>query len=99
MFRTVATEPPPHVNVDPPEQLVPLDVLQLSLAAPDAGWAAHLADRAIAITIDDIGRAAISRTEPGNCSPRSVSGRLRFVSMLLWWNGRLSRLTSSSVHR
>ena len=68
MFRTTAAaDPPAGTNVPPdadaPPELVPLSVLELDLPAPDAGWAAHLADRAIAITIDDIGRASVTRSD------------------------------------
>ncbi len=62
MFRSLPADPPtgPDGPVAP-EQLIPLSVLELELPAPDAGWAAHLADRGISITIDDIGRAAVAR--------------------------------------
>ena len=40
-----------------------MSVLELELPAPGQGWAAHLADRGISITIDDIGRAAVSRSD------------------------------------
>ena len=44
-------------------QLIALSVLELGLPAPGEGWPAYLADRGISITIDDIGWAAISRTD------------------------------------
>ncbi|HLM23225.1 MAG TPA: hypothetical protein VK390_17100, partial [Propionibacteriaceae bacterium] len=46
-----------------PADLVPLVVLELSLAAPVEGWAIYLADRGISITINDIGRASVSRSD------------------------------------
>jgi hypothetical protein len=64
MFRTVAAaDPPTHVDVDPPAELIALSVLALDLPAPDEGWATYLADRGISITIDDIGRASVSRSD------------------------------------
>jgi hypothetical protein len=64
MFRSpVAADPPAHVDVDPCEQLVPLSVLELDLTAPVEGWSNFLADRGISITIDDIGRASVSRSD------------------------------------
>ncbi len=63
MFRNLPAAVPPPVVVDPPPELIALSVLELELAAPDAGWAAHLADRGISITIDDIGRAAVTRDD------------------------------------
>ena len=45
------------------KQLVPLSVLELDLPAPGEGWAAYLADRDISITIDDIGRASVARSD------------------------------------
>ena len=38
-------------------------MLELDLPAPGEGWAAYLADRGISITIDDIGRAAVARSD------------------------------------
>ena len=62
MFRSPVADPPAdHVVVDPPE-LIPLSVLALDLLAP-ADWSAFLADRGIEIVLDDIGRAAISRSD------------------------------------
>jgi hypothetical protein len=47
-----------------PADLIPLSVLQLDLDPPSVGgWAAYLADRGIAIVLDDIGRAAVSRQD------------------------------------
>ena len=45
------------------DQLIPLSVLELRLAGAGSGWAAYLADRGISITIDDIGRAAVARSD------------------------------------
>jgi hypothetical protein len=57
-------DPPTDVDVvDPPAELVPLSHLQLDLPAPGGGWATFLADRGISITIDDIGRASVSRSD------------------------------------
>jgi hypothetical protein len=57
------------VVVNPPEQdgctctnLIPLSYLELDLPAP-ADWSAFLAAREIEITIDDVGRAAITRPD------------------------------------
>jgi hypothetical protein len=41
----------------------PLSVLALDLMAPVEGWATFLADRGISITIDDIARASVSRSD------------------------------------
>jgi hypothetical protein len=68
--RPAVADPTTHVDVDPPEasvdtrgyQLIPLSVLELDLPAPES-WSAYLADRGISITIDDIGRAAITRDD------------------------------------
>jgi hypothetical protein len=59
---TVA-DPPTHVDVEPPEPVVPLSHLELDLPAPVEGWATYLADRGISITIDDVGRASVSRSD------------------------------------
>jgi hypothetical protein len=40
-----------------------VSVLELDLPAPGEGWAAYLAARSISITIDDIGRASVSRSD------------------------------------
>jgi hypothetical protein len=66
MFRNTlpAADPPTHVDVvDPPEPVVPLSHLELDLARPPEGWATFLADRGISITIDDLGRASVSRSD------------------------------------
>jgi hypothetical protein len=65
MFRNLpAADPPPEpVVVAPPPELIPLSVLELDLASPVEGWAAHLAARGISITIDDIGRGSVSRSD------------------------------------
>ncbi len=73
MFRTprsdgdltvTAAAPAEPVIVDPsPEPVVPLSHLELDLASPVEGWAAHLAVRGISITIDDIGRASVARID------------------------------------
>ena len=69
MFRASHADPPtapdmPEASAGPVrDHLMPLSVLELELAAPDAGWAAHLADRGISITIDDIGRASVTRSD------------------------------------
>jgi hypothetical protein len=46
-----------------PAELVPLSVLELDLPAPGDGWAAHLAHRGVEIVLDDIGRAAVARSD------------------------------------
>jgi hypothetical protein len=58
-----AADPPTDVDVGDPPELIPLSVLALDLAEPAEGWSAFLADRGISITIDDIGRASISRSD------------------------------------
>jgi hypothetical protein len=54
-------EPAPDVMV--PAELIPLVVLQLSLAAAPVEWAALLADRGMSIIIDDVGRPSVSRSD------------------------------------
>jgi hypothetical protein len=63
MFRTVpVAEPAPDVKV--PADLISLSVLALDLPEPSGvGWAAYLADRGIAIVLDEIGRAAITKAD------------------------------------
>ena len=61
MFSKTAPVVEPAPVMDPPERLVPLVELELSLAAPVEGWATHLADRGIAIVLDDLGRSAVAR--------------------------------------
>ncbi len=64
MFRSLpVTDPPPHVNVVPSEQLVPLSVLALDLPAPAEGWTGYLNSRGVAIVTDDLGRVAITRDD------------------------------------
>jgi hypothetical protein len=45
-----------------PSEVIPLVVLELSLAPP-VEWAAFLADRGMSIIIDDIGRPSVSRSD------------------------------------
>jgi hypothetical protein len=47
-------------TIEPP-QLIPLSVLSLDLSVPVEGWPSFLAARGIEVTLDDIGRMAISR--------------------------------------
>jgi hypothetical protein len=47
--------------VDPPEQLLPLSVLELDLTAPVEGWTAYLNSRSIPVVEDDLGRLAVAR--------------------------------------
>ena len=63
MYRSpvVVADPLTHVDVDPPEELVPLSVLALDLAQPAEGWNIYLAGRGITVTVDDLGRTAIAR--------------------------------------
>jgi len=63
MFNKAApvTESAPDVVV--PADLVPLSHLALDLQAPQLGWPAYLAGRGVEVTLDDIGRAAISRAD------------------------------------
>jgi hypothetical protein len=64
---TPAAEPAPDVEMVPDEvrtpayELIPLSYLELDLTTPVEGWATFLADRGISITIDDVGRASVSR--------------------------------------
>jgi hypothetical protein len=53
------TAPPTHVDVDPPEELIPLSYLALDLPTPDEGWALFLGRRAITIRPDSLGRDSI----------------------------------------
>jgi hypothetical protein len=53
-------EPAPDVRALS-EDLIPLSHLALDLVEPPAGWSAFLADRHIAIAVDDVGRLAVSR--------------------------------------
>ena len=62
--KPVETVPTPQTDAVVPPELVALSVLQLDLDAPGEGWAAFLAARGVSITIDDIGRASIRRSEP-----------------------------------
>ena len=53
-----------EVAVSTPSDLIPLDVLALTLEAPPAvEWATHLNGRGIAVLADDIGRLAITRAD------------------------------------
>jgi hypothetical protein len=58
---TAVTEPAP-AEVEPAE-LIPLSHLALDLGEPSTGWASHLADRDIAVVIDDVGRASVARSD------------------------------------
>jgi hypothetical protein len=51
----------PALDVIVPADLVPISHLALDLDVPPNDWAAFLAGRNIEITLDDVGRAAISR--------------------------------------
>jgi hypothetical protein len=68
MFRSVKPDTDTEDTGHPSEpvadltELIPLVVLELSLAAP-AEWVAFLADRDMSIIIDDIGRPAVSRSD------------------------------------
>jgi hypothetical protein len=66
MFRSVpevVADPPADVDVVPPEELVPLVVLELSLDAPATGWPTYLGGRGVEIVTDDLGREAITRSD------------------------------------
>jgi hypothetical protein len=54
-------EPAPEVIV--PADVIPLSHLELDLPTPVEGWAVFLAARGIEVTLDDIGRMAISRDD------------------------------------
>jgi hypothetical protein len=54
----------PSEPVADPAELVPLSVLTLDLAEPPVGgWAAYLASRGVELTLDDLGRLAVSRSD------------------------------------
>jgi hypothetical protein len=64
MVFTNSAAPVVELTCDPGshlEPLVPLSVLQLDLDTPAEGWPNFLAARDIEVTLDDIGRMAISR--------------------------------------
>jgi hypothetical protein len=64
MVFTKSAAPVVELTCDPGshlEPLVPLSVLQLDLDTPAEGWPNFLAARDIEVTLDDIGRMAISR--------------------------------------
>jgi hypothetical protein len=64
MFRSPVADPPAdRVVVDPPAELIPLSHLQLDLPAPVEGWPNFLGGRGVAITLDDLGRESISRSD------------------------------------
>jgi hypothetical protein len=60
MFRTAPVAEPAHDVMVPAEQLVPLSVLALDMTPPSE-WDALLAERAIPLLVDDLGRDAVSR--------------------------------------
>jgi hypothetical protein len=68
MFRSVKPDTDTEDAGHPSEpvadltELIPLVVLELSLAAP-VEWAAFLAKRGMSIIIDDIGRPSVSRSD------------------------------------
>jgi len=47
----------------PAGEPIPLSILELDLPLPVEGWPAFLAARGVEIVLDDIGRAAVSRTD------------------------------------
>ena len=63
MFRTMPADDLVKTDQVMNDELVPLSVLELDLPAPVEGWAAYLADRDIRIVLDDIGRAAVARSD------------------------------------
>ena len=66
MFHKAASPAPvvePAPDVVLPADLVPLSHLELDLPAPTLGWPAYLSSRDIAVVNDDIGRAAIARSD------------------------------------
>jgi hypothetical protein len=46
-----------------PSDVIPLSHLELDLAAPVEGWTVFLSARGVEITLDDIGRMAIARSD------------------------------------
>jgi hypothetical protein len=80
MFRSTpeATSAP---SADVPADLIPLSVIQLDLDAPAEGWASYLASRDIAITLDDLGRSAISRDAARQLFAEQRAGEVRKAEM------------------
>jgi hypothetical protein len=60
MFNKAAAAEPASDVIVPPEQPVPLSVLELDLPTPVEGWTFLLAARGVEITLDDIGRMSIA---------------------------------------
>jgi hypothetical protein len=65
MFKTsISAAGPTHDVVVPADDLIPLSHLALDLAEPPAGgWHVYLAGRGVEITLDDIGRPSVTRTD------------------------------------
>jgi hypothetical protein len=64
MFRTATAEAVSPLTADEPAAgLIPVSHLELDLPAPVAGWGAALIERGIEVTVDDVGRPAISRAD------------------------------------
>ena len=83
--KPIETVPTPQPDVAPPVELIALSVLQLDLSTPGEGWPAFLAARGISITIDDIGRASVARSD----------ARLLFAER---WNRRRSSRIGCAGH-
>jgi hypothetical protein len=63
VFKTAASAAEPAPDVDLAEQPVPLSQLSLDLDVPVEGWTVFLAARGIEITLDDIGRMSVARSD------------------------------------
>ena len=66
MFRNTPAVNTEQVDtqVPAPAEPIPLSVLTLDLAEPPIeGWAAYLAGRGVELTLDDVGRLAVSRSD------------------------------------
>ena len=66
MFRNTPAVNTEHVDtqVSAPAEPIPLSVLTLDLAEPPIqGWSTYLASRGVELTLDDLGRLAVSRSD------------------------------------
>jgi hypothetical protein len=59
-------------------ETIPLSHLELDLPAPaGVGWSAYLADRGIAVVLDDVGRLAIARADAKRLFSERAEGAAR----------------------
>jgi hypothetical protein len=82
MFHTKTTTTDSNLShdvdvIEHPADPIPLSVLALDLGEPPTGWASHLADRDIAVVIDDVGRRAVSRSDARALVTESHENELR----------------------